>query len=102
MTALKVILLTFLVIAAVSVCAVKRLLTAVILFTSYGITMSVLWILLAAPDLAITEAAVGAGISGVLFFVVIKRIRVMEDEYREERESIKNAGRRPKRPLSLS
>ena len=87
MTPIKVILLTFLVGAAVAVCAIERLLTAVIIFASYCIIMSVLWILLAAPDLAITEAAVGAGISGVLFFVVIKRIRVMEEEHHEEKEA---------------
>ena len=90
MTPIEPILLTFLVIAAAAVCAMKRLLTSVIIFASCGIVMSVLWILLAAPDLAITEAAVGTGILGVLFFVVIKRIRVME----EEEELRKNAGQR--------
>ena len=80
MTPIKAILLTFLVIAAVAVCATERLLTSVIIFASYGVVMSVLWILLAAPDLAITEAAVGTGIMGVLFFVVIKRIRALEEE----------------------
>ena len=89
MMLVEAILLTFLVIAAVAVCVIKRLLTSVIIFASYGVVMSVLWILLAAPDLAITEAAVGTGISGVLFFVVIKRIRVME----EEEELRKNVGR---------
>jgi len=89
MTPIKVILLTFLVVAAASVCATKRLLTSVIIFASCSVIMSVLWILLAAPDLAITEAAVGTGIMGVLFFVVIKRIRVIE----EEEEWKKNAGR---------
>ena len=92
MTSVEVVLLTFLVIAAVAVCAIKWLLASVIIFTSYGVVMSVLWILLAAPDLAITEAAVGAGISGVLFFVVIKRIRIMELEHREEKEWKKNVG----------
>ena len=86
MTPIEAILLAFLVIAAVAVCVMERLLTSVIIFASYSVAMSVLWILLAAPDLAITEAAVGTGISGVLFFVVIKRIRVMEEEHREESE----------------
>ena len=89
MTPIKVILLTCLVIAAVSVCATKRLLASVIIFASFSVVTSVLWILLSAPDLAITEAAVGTGIMGVLFFVVIKRIRVIE----EDEEWKKNAGR---------
>ena len=86
MMVLEAILLTFLVIAAVAVCATNRLLSSVIFYASYGVIMTVLWILLAAPDLAITEAAVGTGISGVLFFVVTKRIRVMEEEHREEKK----------------
>ncbi|MCL2006520.1 MAG: DUF4040 domain-containing protein [Treponema sp.] len=83
MMPIELVLLSCLIIAAVAVCAMKRLLSAVIIFASYGVILSVLWIMLAAPDLAITESAVGTGISGVLLFIVIKRIRVMEDE--EER-----------------
>ena len=84
MIPIEAVLLSFLLIAAVAVCVMRRLLASIIIFTSYGIVMSVLWILLAAPDLAIAEAAVGTGISGVLFFVVLKRIQVMEKEHREE------------------
>lgn len=86
---IEIILLGFLVAAAIAVCVTKRLLSSIIIFTGYGIVISVLWILLAAPDLAITQAAVGAGISSLLFFVVLKRIRVMEEEYNrtwEERD----------------
>jgi len=81
--------LLFLVVAAVVVCVTKRLLTSVIIFSLYSVVMSILWILLRSPDLAITEAAVGVGISGILFFVVLKRIRVMEQEHQEE-ENRKN------------
>jgi uncharacterized MnhB-related membrane protein len=87
MTPVKVILLTFLVAAAVSVCASRQLLTSVIIFASYCVVLSVLWILLAAPDLAMTEAAVGTGISGLLFFAVIKRIRVMENMEKERKKN---------------
>ena len=87
----EAILLSFLVIAAVAVCLMKRLLAAMIIFASFGIVMSLVWILLASPDLAITEAAVGTGISGILFFVVLKRIGIMEEEHQRER-GIKNDG----------
>lgn len=86
MTLIEIILLTFLIVAAIAVCTSKRLLTSVIIFTGFGVIMSVLWLLLAAPDLAIAEAAVGAGITSILFFVVLKRIRVMEEEYHRENE----------------
>ena len=74
-------LLTFLVVAAIAVCFTRHLLASVILFMSYSIVMSVLWLLLSSPDLGLTEAAVGAGISNILFFAVLKRIRVIGGEH---------------------
>lgn len=53
----------------------KHPLTMVITYTVFGLVMSVLWMLLQAPDLAITEAAVGTGVSGVLFYLTLRRIR---------------------------
>ena len=47
---------------------------AVIIFMSYSSIMCILWVLLESPDLAITEAAVGAGISSVLFMLTLRRI----------------------------
>ncbi len=81
---IEYILLTYLVIAAVAICAARNLLASIIIFTSFSVVVSVLWILLSSPDLAITEAAVGTGISSILFFVVLKRIRVMEEEHRQQ------------------
>ena len=80
----ETILLSFLVVAALAVCVMKRLLAAMILFASFSVVMSLIWILLASPDLAITEAAVGTGIAGILFFVVLKRIGVIEKEHQRE------------------
>ena len=55
--------------------------------------MSVIWILLESPDLAITEAAVGAGITSILFFVTLKKIHAIDsraEEKEEENEQKKN------------
>ncbi|MCL2093428.1 MAG: DUF4040 domain-containing protein [Treponema sp.] len=82
----EAVLLSFLVVSATAVCIMRRMLGSMIIFASFGIVMSLVWILLASPDLAITEAAVGTGISGILFFVVLKRIGIMEEEHRRERE----------------
>ena len=87
MMLIEIAMLVFLVVAAVAVCVMKRLLASVIIFASYNVIMSVLWVLLSAPDLAITEAAVGTGLSSILFFIVLKRIRVMDKEHREEKEA---------------
>ena len=71
MEALKIILLCFLILCAVSVCLSKRLLTSIIIFMSYSTVMAVIWALLRSPDLAITEAAVGVGVTSILFFLTL-------------------------------
>ena len=80
MLVFEYILLFFLVLCAVSVSFSKNLLNSVIIFMSYSLIMSIIWILLESPDLAITEAAVGAGVTSLLFFVTLKRIKAMKEE----------------------
>ena len=69
-----VFLLSFLIICAVSVALTKNLLYAVLIQMGYSTIMAVIWLLLESPDLAITEAAVGAGVTGILFFITLRRI----------------------------
>ena len=61
------ILFGFLIVCAISVSLSKNLLNSILIFMSYSLVMSIVWILLESPDLAITEAAVGAGVTSVLF-----------------------------------
>ena len=53
-------LLVFLLICTVAVSLSRNLLNSIIIYMSFSLIMSVIWILLESPDLAITEAAVGA------------------------------------------
>lgn len=69
------IILVFLIGAAISVSIIKDLLGAIIVFTVYSLLMAIIWQQLNAPDLAITEAAVGAGITTLLFVLTLKKIR---------------------------
>ncbi len=71
----RTILLVLLIICAIAVNLTRNLLQAVIIFMSYSSIMCILWILMESPDLAITEAAVGAGVSGILFLMTLKKIR---------------------------
>ena len=75
MQVLNVILVLFLAVCALAVAASKNLISAVILFAAYSSVMSVLWLLLFAPDVAMTEAAIGVGVNTVMFVAVISRIR---------------------------
>ena len=67
-------LLLFLIVCAIAVSISKNLLNSVIIFMSYSLVMAVIWVLLRSPDLAITEAAVGAGVTSVLFFLALRKI----------------------------
>jgi len=72
---LNVILLLLLVATALTASLLRDLLGAVIAFSSYSLVMAVIWQRLQAPDLALTEAAVGAGITTVLFVVAIFKMQ---------------------------
>ena len=84
MTAFKIVLLCLLIICAIATAVSKKTLTAVIIYMSYSLIMSVIWVLLESPDLAITEAAGGAGVDTVLFFVALKRIHLIDTEDPED------------------
>ncbi|EOS29034.1 MAG: DUF4040 domain-containing protein [Kineothrix sp.] len=95
MRVFQYILLGFLVVCAISVSFSKKLLNSILIFMSYSLVMSVIWICLESPDLAITEAAVGAGITSVLFFVTLKKINAIEEENKkDEKESMIERRRR--------
>ncbi|WP_211266341.1 hydrogenase subunit MbhD domain-containing protein [Andreesenia angusta] len=71
-------MILFLIGAAIAVSLIKDMLGAIIVFMVYSLIMAILWEQLNAPDLAITEAAVGAGVTTILFVISLKRIRGMK------------------------
>lgn len=71
----NVILVLFLVGCALAVAGSRDLMSAIVLFSAYSAVMSVLWLLLLAPDVAMTEAAIGVGVNTVMFVAVASRIR---------------------------
>ena len=80
------ILLLSLFVCALSVAFVRDLLTSIIIFMSYSLIMCIIWMILQSPDLAITEAAVGAGVTSILFFLTLKKIRAVREEDDSEQE----------------
>ena len=79
MELLMTLLFIVLIACAIYVCVAKNLLTSIVVFMAYSVIMSIIWMVIESPDLAITEAAVGAGVTSVLFFVTLKRIHAMDD-----------------------
>ncbi len=86
MNVLTVVVLSFLLTCAIATCVAKDLLVSVIIFMAYSLLMSIVWILLQSPDLAITEAAVGAGVTGILFFIALKKIHAIKVKHDEDQE----------------
>ncbi len=80
MAFLNILLLVFIIVCALSVSLTKDLLTSVVIYMSQSLAMSIIWIMLESPDLAVTEAAVGAGVTSLLFFVTLKKIHAIEGE----------------------
>ncbi len=83
----ETVLLIGLILCAIACNFTKKLLPAVVIFMSYSMIMSIIWMILASPDLAITEAAVGAGITSILFFVTLKKINGIEENQDELKEA---------------
>ena len=94
MATFQQLLMLFLVVCAIAVSISKNLLNSILIFMSYSLVMSVLWVCLESPDLAITEAAVGAGVTSILFFATLKKIHAIhierEDNNVEEQEEVVN------------
>ena len=74
----ELLLILSLIICAVSALTAKRLLGTVLIFMAYSLVMTIIWALLQSPDLAITEAAVGAGVTGILFLITLKKIHALK------------------------
>jgi uncharacterized MnhB-related membrane protein len=74
------ILMSFLILLAVAVVFVRDLLAAVIVFLVYSLIMAIVFTQLKAPDVALTEAAVGAGITTLLFIITIAKTTRREED----------------------
>ena len=86
MDILRIVLMVTLLICAVAVTFSKNLLISILIYMAFSLVMAIEWLILQSPDLAITEAAVGAGVTSILFFVTLKKIHLIHisDDGKEE------------------
>lgn len=92
MQVLSVLLLVFVIGCALSVALTKNLLTACVVFMGQSLAMSIIWMLLESPDLAITEAAVGAGITSLLLFITLKKVHAIDVAAMDRPEKTESRG----------
>jgi len=69
--ALELVLYLFLAVSAVVALEVRDLLVAVVMMTVFSFLIALLFIAMGAIDVGFTEAVVGAGVTGILFILVI-------------------------------
>ncbi len=74
MTLLITLITGVMLLAAIAVVVLRGLLAAVAALAAVSLALSVLFVLLRAPDVALAEAAVGAGLSGVLLALTLRRV----------------------------
>ena len=71
---LDILLASLIVAVAASTVVARDLFAAVVSYVAYGLLLAFVWIRLYAPDVALTEAAVGSGVTGVLLITAGKRL----------------------------
>jgi multisubunit Na+/H+ antiporter MnhB subunit len=60
--------------------AARDAFSAVVGYVAYGLLLSIVWVRLYAPDVALTEAAIGSGVTGVLLVVAAKRLGKLQPD----------------------
>lgn len=85
MSAIGFALIGFILACAVATAMLRDVLGAIIVFAAYSLGMAIIWVVLQAPDVALTEAAVGAGVMTVLFLLTIAKTVRPRDERTFER-----------------
>ncbi|MFC7095819.1 DUF4040 domain-containing protein [Halobaculum marinum] len=67
------VLLVFVLASALATALARSLLATLSAFAAYSLGLAMVWVLFRAPDVALTEAAVGAGVTTALFLLVVRR-----------------------------
>ena len=61
-------------------CLVSQdLFKGIVLFIAFGLLMALVWVRLQAPDIALAEAAIGAGLTGALLLSALARLQNKSD-----------------------
>lgn len=72
---LDILLIVALLGTAIGTLASRDLFRAVVIFIAFGLLMATAWVRLQAPDIALAETAIGAGLTGVLLLDAVSHFR---------------------------
>jgi len=73
MSTVEFALVAFVLATGLATAVLRDVLGSIIAFAAYSLGIAVVWIVLQAPDVGLTEAAVGAGVTTVLFLLTIAK-----------------------------
>lgn len=79
MEIIVVIATIILIIAAILTIHYKDLVAAVVASSVVSLIASIYFYILQAPDVALTEAAIGVGLTTIIFMITIRKTRRMEE-----------------------
>jgi len=82
-TCINYIIIAVMIFSAVLAVEWRDLLAAAVGMAAVSLFASILFFILQAPDVAMTEAAIGAALSGAIFIFAIKRTQRFETEEEE-------------------
>jgi len=74
----NVVLVALLLVVATWIIASRAAFSAVVAFVAYGLLLAIVWVELSAIDIALTEAAIGGGVTGMLLLGAASRLRDTE------------------------
>jgi multisubunit Na+/H+ antiporter MnhB subunit len=77
--------------------ACTDLFKAIVLFIAFGLLMAIAWVRLDAPDVALAEAAIGAGLTGALLLAAFAKLRITT----LSASDVETFGRKSTRSLSV-
>jgi uncharacterized MnhB-related membrane protein len=74
-----------------------NLFKAIVLFISFGLMLSLAWVRLKAVDIALAEAAIGAGLTGALFLTALDRLQRNNQKDRREEDGSRQSREKKQR-----
>lgn len=87
MTYLVLFLMGILLIAAASILFINSTIQAVIVMSVVSLMASILFLFIAAPDVAITEAAIGSALTTIVFVIAIQKTIGRDAKEKGERDA---------------
>ena len=73
---------------AISAVLLRNLVAAVVLSGAVGLLASIIYLFLGSPDVAMTEAAIGSGLTTVVFLFTLSRIRRQAESDTQDDSSV--------------